>query len=250
VRPQTMILATACLLAPAAAAGGYDELRAAAVKRCEAIDPQAYQTGMIFNSEGYRSVYLRSACLQEAAAAYRDASLCAQVRERRSFLFSSWGYSPERCRRLVADGIAADRKALEEIKSRYAKSAVRLRDFRIERNGNGRDYDIIPSFDAGEAGSYTLRFEISDAAAPAGRALLASSGFRLDGTDDIRIYVRRSDIGERFPRFEAGRRYRVRAMLTLDVGNGGQGGWWSDAFVESVFPAAERTLALERDTAF
>jgi hypothetical protein len=79
----------------------------------------------------------------------RDASLCDQVRERRSWLFSSWGYTPERCRRLVAEGVATDRAELEEMKRLYAADAVRLRTFRIERNGNGRDFNIAPSFTGG-----------------------------------------------------------------------------------------------------
>jgi len=253
LRARAIILALAagCALGPAtASANRYDELRSAAVKRCEAIDPAAYQSGMIFNSEGYRSVYLRSACLQDAAVLFRDDSLCAQVKERRSLLFSSWGISSKRCSRLVAEGVAADRRALEEIRDRHATGGTRLRDFRVERNGNGRDFDIIPSFDAGNVHSYTLRFEIIDAAAPAGRALLHTSGFRLDAGSNIRIFVRQAEIRERFPRFEPGRGYRVRGMLTLEVGDGGQGGWWSDAFIESGFPAAERTQTLEKNAAF
>ena len=164
----------------AAAASGYVEMRAAAVTRCEAIDPSAHQTGMIFNPEGYRSMYFRSACFQDAAVLFRDEPLCAKVKERRSFFFSSWGYSPKHCRQRVAEGLAADRKGLEQLRSRYQQGAVTLRDFRIERNGNGRDFDSIPTFDTGFAHSYSLRFEILDAEATEGRALLDSSGFHLD----------------------------------------------------------------------
>ena len=32
-----------------------------------------------------------------------------------------------------------------------------------------------------------------------------------------------------------------RATVTLDVGFGGQSGYWSPAFIERVFPARERT---------
>jgi len=46
---------------PAAASGGsYDDMRSAAVKRCEAIDPSQYQTALFFNPDGYRSYYVRS----------------------------------------------------------------------------------------------------------------------------------------------------------------------------------------------
>jgi len=33
----------------------YDELRSAAVKQCQAIDPAEYQSGLFFNPDGYRS---------------------------------------------------------------------------------------------------------------------------------------------------------------------------------------------------
>ena len=70
---------------------------------------------------------------------FRDESLCAKVRQRRTLFSSSWGYAPARCRQLVADGAAADRGELEKMKRAYVAGAIKLRDFRIERNGNGRD---------------------------------------------------------------------------------------------------------------
>src|SRR4029453_8074325 len=94
----------------------YDELRSAAVKQCQAIDPAEYQSGLFFNPDGYRSYYVRSECFQRTAVQFRDEVLCAEVRQRVSLLSSSWGYSRTRCRELVAQGVAADRKTLEEIK--------------------------------------------------------------------------------------------------------------------------------------
>ncbi|HVR14951.1 MAG TPA: hypothetical protein VMS25_01230 [Candidatus Limnocylindrales bacterium] len=129
---------------------GYTELRMAALKQCQAIDPADYQSGLFFNPDGYRSYYVRSECFQKTAVQFRDEALCAEVRQRVSLLSSSWGYSRTRCRELVAQGVASDRKTLDEIKRLYIKGAVTLRDFRVERNGNGRDFDIIPSF----AGDY------------------------------------------------------------------------------------------------
>ena len=134
---------------------GYTELRRAALKQCQAIDPADYQSGLFFNPDGYRSYYVRSECFQKTAVQFRDEALCAEVRQRVSLLSSSWGYSRTRCRELVAQGVAADRKTLEEIKRLYIKGAVTLRDFRVERNGNGRDFDIIPSF----AGDYAHGYE-------------------------------------------------------------------------------------------
>lgn len=242
----------ASLHAGAAAATGnlYVEQRAAAVRRCEAIDPKEYQSGLLFNPDGHRSFYERSACFQRAAVLFRDPALCAQVKERRSLFSSSWGYSAKRCRELVAEGIAADREALEEMRGRYAKGAVRLRDFRLERNGNGRDFDIIPVFDPGYAHGYWLRFEIIDTEDRDGAVVLDASGFHLDGKNNIRIFVRQEDIRKRFVQFELDRIYRVRGTLTLDVGYGGQSGMRSDAFIERVFPAMERSRFVEKDVRF
>lgn len=249
---RTLIFAALAgsLVEPGAAAGsGYVEMRAAAVKRCEAVDPAEYQTGLMLNPDGYRSYYVRSACFQRAAVEFRDASLCTQVKQRRSLFSSSWGYSRKHCRQLVVESVAADRKDFEEEKNRYRQGAVRLRDFRIERNGNGRDFDIVPAFEAGYAHGYMLRFEIVEGAA-IGEVLLDSSGFYLSGNDNIRVFVRQADIRQRFSDFELGRPYRVRGTLTLSVATGRAGGRWSDAFVERVFPAAERSQAVVKDVAF
>jgi len=236
---------------PATAAGNnYVEMRSAAVRRCEAIDPSKYQSGLMFNPDGYRSFYVRSACFQDAAIEFREESLCAQVKRRLSLFSSSWGYSSKRCRQLVDEGIAADRKSLEETRDIYMKGAVKLRDFRVERNGNGRDFDILPFFDRGQPHGYTLRFEIIDTEATTGNVLVDSSGFYLDGNDNIRIFVRPADIRKRFPHFELGRVYRVQGTLTLSVGTGGQGGRWSNDFIERVFPAAERSQSLVKEAIF
>ena len=129
-----------------AQANNYDELKAAAMQRCAAIDAAAYQSGSLFNPNGYRSFYLRSQCFQQAAVEFRDDKLCAEVNERRSLGFSSWGYSSTQCRKLVGEGIAEDRKVLAAIKHQYQHGALWLREFYIERNGNSRDYDFIPYF--------------------------------------------------------------------------------------------------------
>jgi len=93
----------------------------------------------------------------------------------------------------VADGIAADRKSLGEIKKRYLQGAVRLRDFRVERNGNGRDFDIIPSFTGDYAHGHILRFEIIQPDNKAS-ALLHSSGYYVDGSSKLRIFLRQDEI--------------------------------------------------------
>ncbi|HMA80412.1 MAG TPA: hypothetical protein VKR81_05960, partial [Candidatus Binatia bacterium] len=53
----TLALATAAWLVNATTvfSASYDELRSAGVKSCQAIDPAAYQSGLLFNPDGYRS---------------------------------------------------------------------------------------------------------------------------------------------------------------------------------------------------
>jgi hypothetical protein len=154
VRPPLLVIAFCVAATSLLVASDYDEQRARALKECAAIDPSASQSGLIGNPEGYRSFYVRSECLQNAAVRFRDLKLCEQVKERRSLLSSSWGYSPRHCRELVTTGIAADRQALERMKREYLAGAMRLRDFLIKQNGNGRDFDVIPTFDGQKSDSH------------------------------------------------------------------------------------------------
>jgi hypothetical protein len=233
-----------------ALSASYEQLRSAAVETCRSIDPAAYQSGLAFNPEGYRSYFVRSECFQRGAVEFRDESLCAEVRRRSSLLWSSWGYSRAQCSRLVREGIAADEEALAELRERYRQGAVRLRDFRLERNGNGRDFDVVPSFGGEYAHAYVLRLEILQSGAVGGAVLLDSGGYHLDGDSNLRIFLRQEEIRKRFPDLALGRSYPVRATLILDVGNGGQGGHWSDAFIERVFPIRERSQSITREVRF
>jgi len=250
--PLSGILAASIVmtLTTAALGASYDEQRVAAVAPCEAIDPHAYQSGLLFNPDGYRSYFVRSECFQRVAREFRDASLCAQVRQRRSLFASSWGYSPSQCLKEVQAAVAADREALAERRRQYLSHPLRLVDFRIERNGNGRDFDIVPAFTGGHAGSYTLRFDVLAPDGTPRTAPFHSAGMNLDAGSNVRLYVRYADIRARWPEFAYGTRYTVRATLTLEVGPGSVGAWWSDAFVEGVFPRAERSQALEKDIGF
>src|SRR5437763_8183937 len=128
----------------------YGRARAADVARCEAIDARAYESGLAFNPDGYRSFYLRSECFQKAAIFFRDAALCDRVIERRALFWSGWGDSPRNCRTLVTQAIDPDRAEREEPKRQYLAGGMVLQDFRIGRKGNGRDYDVIP----GSAGAH------------------------------------------------------------------------------------------------
>ena len=226
----------------------YSEARSKAVKACDAIDPSQSQGG-IFNPDGYRSYYVRSKCFQDAAVLFRDSALCEQVKERRSLLSSSWGYSAARCRQLVAEGASADRSELERMKTAYSVGGIRLRDFRIERNGNGRDIDIVPAFTGTYAHGHTVAVEILPNPSSA-YTLLHTSGYYLDEKSNLSIYVRQADIKQRFPGLSLNQSYTVRATVALDVGFGGPSGYWSPAFIESVFPARERSQSITRQTTF
>jgi hypothetical protein len=234
-----------CLASHPAAGSDYAARRAAAKRQCEAINPGESQTGLAFNPDGYRSYYVQSECFQRAAVQFRDGSLCDRVRRRWSVLWSSWAVSSAQCLKLVSQGVAADRAEIQQEKQRYLAGPPRLRSFRIERNGNGRDFDILPEFTPGYAHGYTLTFEIIDARDQA--ILLHSDGYYLDANSRLRIFVRQSEIRARFPEFQLDLPYKVRATVTFSIGNGGLSGYWSDEFLESVFPARERsqTLTLE-----
>jgi hypothetical protein len=228
----------------------YGELRTAGIRRCEAIDPSQHQTGLALNPDGYRSYYMRSECFQKVAVEFRDEGLCTQVRERWAPFSSSWGYSKANCQKLVREGTAADGKILDNKKRRYLLGPVRLRDFRIEPNGNGRDFDIIPFFLGEVADGYLLRFEILVPPPSSQTALLHSSGYHIDGSSRLRIYVRQADIRKGFPQFALNDLYTVRASLMLAIGIGGPQGKWSDEFIEKNFPERQRTQILEKEIRF
>jgi hypothetical protein len=248
---SAVILVLVCLIrCNAGLSATYREARSAAIDSCRAIDPSAYQSGLLFNPDGYRSYYVRSECFQRIAVEFRDDTLCAEVKQRHSLFSSSWGYSKAQCIKLVRAGIAADEKALTEIKQRYLEGAVRLRDFRLDRNGNGRDFDIIPSFTGAYGHGYTLRFELFPSEASNDAVLVHSSGYYVDGNSNLRIFVRQEEIRQRFPDLVLGRPYTMRATLILDIGSGGQSGRWSDAFIGRIFPERERSQSLDREARF
>ena len=234
------------LLAPQATS--YDSARTAEITRCEAIDASAYQTGLAFNPDGYRSYYLRSECLQNVAVVFRDEALCSRVKQRRALLSSSWGYSAGNCRTLVAQAAGADRTELEEMKRQHRAGGMVLQDFRIERNGNGRDYDAIPAFAGTNGHGYTIAVEI---VRPAGAPVVVhTNGYYVDPQSALRLFIRSQEIAAAFPGFEAGRSYPVRMTATFSLPAGGGSRYMSDAFLERVFPRRERVQSVTRDIRF
>ncbi len=241
--------AAAAVAVDPALASSYDQRRAAAVKSCEAIDAAQYQTGLAFNPDGYRSYYVRSECFQKAAVRFRDATLCTRVKRRRALFSSSWGYSAGNCRKLVAAGVAADRRELEDVRRRYLAGHMTLRDFRIEPNGNGRDFDIVPVITGRDPHGYTLQFAIAPAEGGGPPALIHTDGYWVD-TTPLRIYVTRADIQQRVPGFSPSRPYTVVATMTYGLSTTTAEAERSDAFIESVFPARERSQSLTKVIAF
>jgi len=229
-------------------ASDYLQRKTAASSHCETIDPSEYQTGLAFNPDGFRSFYVQAECFQNAAVQFRDTSLCDRVRRRWSLLWSNWGVSTAHCRKLVADGMAADRAEIETEKQKYSAGPPRLKTFSIQRNGNGRDFDILPEFTAGYAHGYTLTFEIVGIRDQP--ILLHSDGYYLDQNSDLRIFVRQAEIRARFPEFRLNHPYKVRATVILSIGNGDMSGYWSDEFLENIFPARARSQSLTIESEF
>ncbi|MGA8089882.1 MAG: hypothetical protein WCA10_21610 [Terracidiphilus sp.] len=247
-RATFVSLAFLCVLPSASPASDYAARRTAAKQQCEAIDPSAYQSGLFFNPDGYRSYYVQSECFQKAAVQFRDARLCDRVRRRWSMLSSSWGVSSTQCQKLVSNGVAADRTELEKEKQLYAARPVRLLRFRVERNGNGRDFDFIPEFSPGYAHGYRVVLEIVDVREQP--ILLHSDGYYVDPNSRLNIFIRQADIRSRFPEFQLNHTYKARATILLSVGMGGDSGYWSDEFIENTFPLRERSQSLTIESKF
>lgn len=232
-----------------AAENVYETARAAALKTCEAISPDDYQSGLAFNPDGYRSYYKRSECLQEAAARFRYEPLCKDVKERWSLLWSSWAFSEKRCRELVAQGIEKDRPLIEAIRRGYAARPVKVVNVRLQNN-QGLSYGIFPKLEPGYLYGYTLRFELVAPDAPGGAVLLATYTGPLAGIEALGFNITVADLRQRFPAFAPGHSYRVRATAVLEVPNGGASLMWSEAFIEKYFPRATRSQMLEKDLTF
>lgn len=232
-----------------AAADAYPNQRAEAVRTCQAVDPDAYQSGLWLNPDGYRSYYERSRCFLDAAVRFRDPGLCDQVRQRRALLSSSWGYSEARCRELVASGIDADRRALAERREAYHRAPVRLTGLRIVGNGNGRDYDVIPEFSGSGAGGYRLTLHLQPARGTP--VLVHEGGYHVSGAPSrLRIYLPTHEIRASYPSFDEDAAYHVIATLELSIGHGSQDGMWSRDFIEREFPGVERRQSLTRRVVF
>ena len=225
----------------------YTQLQASNLAQCLDIGPKENQSGLLFNPDGYRSYYLRSRCIQDVAVKFRDPELCEDVKRRRSLFASSWGISPAQCTKLAGAGIDDDLAQLRASKRAYEDSHVELIDFTVARNGNRRDFDIVPVFGGSSSHAYTLTFAIVET----GTTPIHTSGYYLDGkSDNIRIYVRAAEIRQRLPTFDLTADYQVAATLQYSIGYGNQVGRWSENFIETHFPEQQRTQTLVKTVRF
>ena len=109
--------------------------KASEVERCRSIAPDAYTTGLLFNPPGMKTSYKRSSCLFGLARKYRDASLCEEVRERKSLFFDGSALTRENCEQNVREAMARRPPVV-------IADVKQLADVRWFRNGNGRDFDV------------------------------------------------------------------------------------------------------------
>ena len=241
-------LALVALSSQPTPAPSYAAARTAAIANCDAIDANAYQSGLAFNPDGYRSYYTQSECLQRTAVRFRDLELCGRVRQRRALLSSSWGYSPANCRTLVTQGVEADRRELEEIRRQYQSGVVVLRDFTLRRNGNGRDYEVLPAFEGVNGHGYIITVEI---VGEDGKAVaIHSNGYYADPRSSLSLFIPVQDIRTRLAAFVPGRTYQLRVTATFSLPGASDARFMSETFVEQLFPLRDRTRSVTRAVAF
>src|SRR3546814_18058747 len=89
------------------------------------MDPADYVTGLLFNPSGMKTYFKRSSCLQAIAVDYRDASLCEDVRERKSLFFDGSAISRASCERRVEERARSDPKVIISDIHRDRKSGVK-----------------------------------------------------------------------------------------------------------------------------
>jgi hypothetical protein len=226
-------------------AGDYESRLAAALARCEQIPAMESHTGLIFNPDGYRSYYGRSACYQRLAVDFRDADFCEKVYRRYALFSSSWGYSEKNCRRLVREAVVGDRAEIERLKDAYSRAPVLAVDFKLQRNGNGRDFDLKPVFTDGFASGYSLEFLLLNSANE--WISIYKQGVHLGSSEQrLNFYIKKGDIVALLPEFDDGQTYLMALDIIAAVPMGRGNARWPEAWLEQVWPQAERSQRLTR----
>lgn len=148
----------------------------------------------------------------------------------------------------MAQAVEGHRKEIGRIRREYLTSSMVLRDVHVQRNGNGRDYDVTPSFEGTDGHGYMIVVEIVPTG---GRPIVVhSNGYYVDPRSALRLFIRQQDIRAVFPAFELGRRYQVRTTATFTLPAGGGSRFMSDAFLETAFPLRERVRTVTREIKF
>jgi hypothetical protein len=145
---------------PRAQADPFTEQKRQKIEHCQAIDENAYSTGMIFNPKGQVTMFERSRCFQELAVAERDAALCDKVVERKSWFFDGSAISQKSCLTRVSQRIEKD---AQDFASKDFSLLHRLRSVAFARNGNGKDYDFELETEGVFSGAYELKVVFSRA---------------------------------------------------------------------------------------
>src|SRR3546814_4174525 len=135
------------------------DVKASEVERCQRMDPADYVTGLLFNPSGMKTYFKRSSCLQAIAVDYRDASLCEDVRERKSLFFDGSAISRASCERRVEERARSDPTVI-------ISDIHRLADVPYFRNGNGRDIAVRVGFSGCYRPQYDLTGSMVEEAGP------------------------------------------------------------------------------------
>jgi hypothetical protein len=170
------------------------EQKQQAIERCQAVDEKTYSTGMIFNPKGQVTMFERSRCFQELAAAERDPSLCDKVVERKSWFFDGSAISEKSCLERMAQRIEKD--ALD-FASKDFSLLHRLRSAAFARNGNGKDFDFALNTEGSMSGAYELELSVSRASGGEDISIVHNTASRFGGTDSRKtILLMRSQLTE------------------------------------------------------
>jgi hypothetical protein len=184
------------------------DVKASEVERCWRMDPKDYSTAMFFNPPGMKALYKRSSCLQGLAVRYRDASLCEEVRERKSLFFDGSAISRASCEQRVQERARNDPKVV-------ISDIHRLADVAYVRNGNGRDIDVRVGF----SGSYQHRDELTvsmvDETGANIETLHRNDYWRGASTGALHIVVRQAKIAAAAEALALEPPYRFRVTLAL-----------------------------------
>jgi hypothetical protein len=158
--PLGVLLAAVVNLETTARSDQFEERKRERVEACRAIPEDDYSTALIFNPPGQSTMFHRAACLQQVAHDERDADLCGEVKERKSWFFDGSGISDQSCRELVAERIEQDR---QEAASKDIRSIHRVDSVEFYKNGNERDFDAVVTTKGSFPGAYLLNISVTSA---------------------------------------------------------------------------------------